>query len=173
MTEKQEKILQAAFELFAREGYHATSTSKVARKAGVSEGLIFRHYKNKEGLLAAVQGVGEERIKTLYADIVMESDPKKVIKKTIELPFNVKEEEYEFWKLQFKLKWEFEGYDKMKLEPVKRALTHALKKLNYQQPELEAETLLHTIDGVASALLKGILENKDALKNYLLAKYDL
>ena len=37
MTEKQEKILQAALQLFAKEGYHATSTNKVAKLAGVSE----------------------------------------------------------------------------------------------------------------------------------------
>ena len=49
MTEKQEKIVQSALQLFAQEGYHATSTSKVAKHAGVSEGLIFRHFRNKDG----------------------------------------------------------------------------------------------------------------------------
>ena len=44
MTEKQENILKAALQLFAKEGFYATSTSKVAKLAGVSEGLIFRHF---------------------------------------------------------------------------------------------------------------------------------
>ena len=45
MTEKQESILQAALKLFATEGYASTSTNKVAKVAGVSEGLIFHHFK--------------------------------------------------------------------------------------------------------------------------------
>ncbi|MDX1627634.1 MAG: TetR/AcrR family transcriptional regulator [Fulvivirga sp.] len=173
MTEKQEKILHAAGELFSREGYHATSTSKVARKAGVSEGLIFRHYGNKEGLLNAVIEEGQERFKSLYANIVMETDPKEVLKKTIKLPFGVKESEYEFWKLQYKLKWEFEQYDKLKMEPVKISLRNALEKLGYEDPEMEAEYILHFIDGVASALLKGLVTDKDRLEKYLLSKYQL
>jgi len=44
MTEKQEKIIKSALELFALEGYAATSTRKAAERAGVSEGLIFRHF---------------------------------------------------------------------------------------------------------------------------------
>ena len=48
MTDKQEKILQAALELFAKEGFKGTSTNKIAKKAGVSEGLIFRHFENKD-----------------------------------------------------------------------------------------------------------------------------
>ena len=51
MTEKQENILNTALELFAKDGYDATSTSKIAKCAGVSEGLIFRHYGSKDGLL--------------------------------------------------------------------------------------------------------------------------
>jgi len=38
-------------ELFAERGFHATSTSKVATQAGVSEGTIFYYFKNKEGIL--------------------------------------------------------------------------------------------------------------------------
>jgi len=47
MTEKQERILETALSLFAKDGFSATSTSKVARDAGVSEGLMFRHFENK------------------------------------------------------------------------------------------------------------------------------
>jgi len=39
MTNKQEEILLTALELFARDGFRATSTSKVAKHAGVSEDL--------------------------------------------------------------------------------------------------------------------------------------
>lgn len=48
LTPKQAKILQAAVEIFAEKGYAATSTSEIAKRAGVAEGTIFRHYKTKK-----------------------------------------------------------------------------------------------------------------------------
>lgn len=54
LTEKQKGILKAATELFAEKGYAATSTSEIAKKAGVAEGTIFRHYKSKKDLLLKI-----------------------------------------------------------------------------------------------------------------------
>lgn len=54
LTPKQAKILQAAAEMFAEKGYAATSTSEIAKKAGVAEGTIFRHYKTKKDLLTEI-----------------------------------------------------------------------------------------------------------------------
>lgn len=173
MTEKQEKIIQTASKLFAQEGYHATSTSKVAQAAGVSEGLIFRHFGNKEGLLSAIIKIGEEHLRDLYADIVLTADPKEVIRKTVELPFLVEESEYEFWKLQYKLKWELPDYDPTKMEPLQLALANAFRKLKYESPDIEAEFFIHFLDGVGSALLKGGVSDKNALKEFLLNRYQV
>jgi AcrR family transcriptional regulator len=54
LSEKQVKILEAAIEMFAEKGYAATSTSEIAKRAGVAEGTIFRHYKTKKDLLLAI-----------------------------------------------------------------------------------------------------------------------
>ena len=173
MTEKQEKILKSALQLFAKEGYHATSTSKVAKHANVSEGLIFRHFGNKEGLLQAILDEGEKRLKTLFVDIVMESDPKEVIRKSIEMTSRVDKSDYDFWKLQFKLKWELEVSGDEKMEPLKMALTNAFQKLNYESPELEANFIILFIDGLGSAVLKGSSLNAAEMTQFLLKKYDL
>lgn len=54
LTQKQKNIIAAASSLFAENGYAATSTSEIAQKAGVAEGTIFRHYKNKKELLISI-----------------------------------------------------------------------------------------------------------------------
>ncbi|NMD72347.1 TetR/AcrR family transcriptional regulator [Bacillus sp. DNRA2] len=54
LTEKQKQILLAAIDSFSEKGYAATSTSEIAKKAGVAEGTIFRHYKTKKDLLMAI-----------------------------------------------------------------------------------------------------------------------
>lgn len=47
---QKETILAAASQLFARQGYHGTSTREIARLADVSENTIFRHFDRKEDL---------------------------------------------------------------------------------------------------------------------------
>jgi AcrR family transcriptional regulator len=47
---RTDKIVQAAGQLFARQGYHGTTTREIARLAGVSENTLFRHFDNKEEL---------------------------------------------------------------------------------------------------------------------------
>ncbi|MEN4210393.1 TetR/AcrR family transcriptional regulator [Serratia marcescens] len=51
--EKQQALLQAATDIFAEQGL-AAPTSAIARKAGVSEGTLFRYFENKDVLLSAV-----------------------------------------------------------------------------------------------------------------------
>ncbi|MFD0771710.1 TetR/AcrR family transcriptional regulator [Bacillus sp. CGMCC 1.60114] len=53
-NERQMRILEAAVDMFSEKGYSATSTSEIAKRAGVAEGTIFRYYKTKKDLLLAV-----------------------------------------------------------------------------------------------------------------------
>ncbi|MEO9870270.1 TetR/AcrR family transcriptional regulator [Ekhidna sp.] len=155
MTEKQEKILNAALVLFAEEGYKSTSTSKVSKKAGVSEGLIFRHFGSKEGLLDAILNLGEERAKELFADVITESDPKELLRKYIAIGPNMSKnkEAVDFWKLQFKIKWELEMYGEHKMESIREALVRAFKALRFNNPEEEANLLLTLMDGIATRFM--------------------
>jgi AcrR family transcriptional regulator len=50
---REEEILDAARDVFREEG-HATTTAKIAKRARVSEGILFYRYQSKEALLAAV-----------------------------------------------------------------------------------------------------------------------
>lgn len=47
---RTEKIVAAAALLFARQGYHGTSTREIARLAEVSENTLFRHFDHKEDI---------------------------------------------------------------------------------------------------------------------------
>jgi len=175
MTDKQEKILKAALELFAREGFAATSTSKVAKHAEVSEGLIFRHFKNKKGLLEAILVEGEKKIKLLFAEVVMESDPKELIRKVLNISDLMlsNQEDFDFWKLQYKIKWEIEVYTEHKMEAVQLALGNAFRKLKYEHPELEAEFLLVALDGIATRLFLQDGFDPEGIVELLHSKYEV
>ncbi|MGN7454569.1 TetR/AcrR family transcriptional regulator [Paenibacillus pasadenensis] len=51
LTVKQERIVEAAIQLFAEKGYSNTSTAEIAKAAEVSEASIFKQYGTKEKLL--------------------------------------------------------------------------------------------------------------------------
>ncbi|HJA27259.1 MAG TPA: TetR/AcrR family transcriptional regulator [Candidatus Limosilactobacillus intestinigallinarum] len=52
MPAGKKKVLKTALKLFASNGFHATTTAKIAREAGVSEGTIYKYFSSKEDLLA-------------------------------------------------------------------------------------------------------------------------
>lgn len=51
--EKQDAILGAAIEEFGRHDYKTASTEEIARKAGISKGSLFFHFKNKGQLFVS------------------------------------------------------------------------------------------------------------------------
>ena len=173
MSVKKERILNAAIELFAELGYSATSTIKVAKAAGVSEGLIFRHFGNKEGLLNAIMEQARENAFHAYAPILSKSDPKELIRGIIELPFVVDKHQYHVWRLIYALKWQTETYDSSMSDPVRVELNKAFEKLGFKDPKAETEAILILMDGIATAVLLRKPENLESIKQAILNKYDL
>ena len=53
-SESEEKILEAALELFGTNGYQATTISQIAKQAGVSKGLIYNYFESKKALLRQI-----------------------------------------------------------------------------------------------------------------------
>lgn len=53
-SDTRDALLNAAAELLAEGGLGEATTQKVARRAGVAEGTIYRHFPNKEAVLEAV-----------------------------------------------------------------------------------------------------------------------
>lgn len=48
--EKQDRIINASFEIFAENGYEHASTDDIVKKAGISKGLLFHYFISKIGL---------------------------------------------------------------------------------------------------------------------------
>ncbi len=59
------EIARAALELFVTKGFAATKLEDVAKAAGVSKGLPYLYFKNKEELFKAVivEGIGEPLVR--------------------------------------------------------------------------------------------------------------
>lgn len=60
--ETRARLIRAAFTLFADQGISATRTLEVARRAGVSHGTVFAHFRKRDALIAAVIGEYSKRV---------------------------------------------------------------------------------------------------------------
>lgn len=53
-TEKKNKIIEASYEIFSEVGYYNANTSQIAKKAGVSTGIVYSYFKDKRDILLYV-----------------------------------------------------------------------------------------------------------------------
>jgi TetR/AcrR family fatty acid metabolism transcriptional regulator len=53
-SDKRQLILDAAINVFARNGYHGSRVSDIAREAGIAYGLVYHYFKNKEEVLDTI-----------------------------------------------------------------------------------------------------------------------
>jgi TetR/AcrR family transcriptional regulator len=53
-AERRDQLVNIAVDLFSRKGFNGTTTREIAAAAGVTEAIIFRHFKTKEHLYEAI-----------------------------------------------------------------------------------------------------------------------
>ena len=51
---KRDQLLEAAWRLFYRDGYHATGIDRILAEAGVAKMTLYKHFRSKEELILAV-----------------------------------------------------------------------------------------------------------------------
>jgi len=68
--DRPQEITEAAFAAFAEKGYAATRVEEVAKRAGISKGLLYLYFKTKEELFkAVVRSVVVPRVDALEAEL--------------------------------------------------------------------------------------------------------
>ena len=87
---KKQQILNAAEFEFLTNGYEATKTTQIAKRAGVTHAMLHYYYQSKENLF---NKIFEDKIETLKAPIVALAQNKEIdlrdrIRKIIELHFD-------------------------------------------------------------------------------------
>ena len=93
--ESMKKIMDAAFSLIAKHGYESTSIAQIAKKAGVSKGLMYNYFDSKEDLLEKlVTGAMNEGDKVIGA--LLDEDPRVTLRNIIEWFFKELERLYNF-----------------------------------------------------------------------------
>ena len=81
-SNSKQRIIDAAVKLISEKGYHGASTDLIAKEAGVSQGLIFHYFKNKEGLFFSLL---KEKSKMFKEELEKSTGDEKDVLKKIEI----------------------------------------------------------------------------------------
>jgi AcrR family transcriptional regulator len=176
--EKKHLIMQAALELFANEGYHTSSISIIAKKAGISKGLMYNYFESKEGLLKAIILHGIESLMEFFDpndDGILTNDELiHFIKKMV----NTLKEHVVYYRLYFSLMVQapvlklFENEMWAMFEPFFKTLFEYFEREGYEDPQAEVYFFQSMLDGVGMTYVSDP-ENYpiDAVENKIISMY--
>ncbi|HYW95688.1 MAG TPA: TetR/AcrR family transcriptional regulator, partial [Bacteroidales bacterium] len=152
---RKSAIKKVALELFATEGFYATSISMISKKAGISKGLMYNYYESKEDLLKEIFREGIQKITAL---IDPDNDgvlTRREFRYMIDETFRMISENRIFWSLYFSIIPQ-PGV----LKIVKEDITNIYKEMygiligyftnaGYPEPETEAMIFGSMLDGIS------------------------
>ncbi|HTX99994.1 MAG TPA: helix-turn-helix domain-containing protein [Bacteroidota bacterium] len=153
----REAILAASLELFAKHGFSATTTEQIARKAGISKGLIFTQFRRKQDILLAIF---ERMIDKVMPSFLLQRDarpPKEKLQTLVTTWLKLIETEPLAVRLTLQLnlddayrrivrskKW------KQYADDMTRQLKSILKELGSNNPEFDTYLLMFLFDGIVA-----------------------
>lgn len=152
---KKALIMDAAIELFANEGYHPSSISKISKKAGISKGLLYNYFESKEDLLVQIMTAGLEKMLSVFDPnndgVLSEEEMTNFISDI----FKMLKENQHYWKLYYAVylqpkvhKLLSSEYEKI-LGKFMQMLTVYYTSHGVKNPEQEAIIFGSLMDGIA------------------------
>lgn len=151
--QKKQLIMDTALELFAENGFHATSISQIAAKAKISKGLTYNYFESKQDILDEImdQGFNEiyENLDINHDGVLTEEEFIYFIRKN----FQLLRENMHYWKLFFsillqpKVSATFAQNYMEKGEPVFRMFHAFIKSSGSKNPEQDLMAVSSLMEG--------------------------
>lgn len=178
---RRQEIIEAAFHLFAENGFKSTKISDITTKAGISKGLFYNYFKDKQEVL-------EEVSKLLFVELGEvvgrvhsyqsgKDNPKVLLREIFNLLKESIQNKTEFWSLYSRLTFQNDANHFMKdiLEEetaYNQALAQILEDLGYQNSLIEAIKLNNLLDGVAiNYVIRPKIYPLEEMFNHLIKTY--
>jgi AcrR family transcriptional regulator len=176
-TETRGRIVHDALELFAEHGYAGTSVRMIAEAAGVSTGLLYTYFDNKQALLRAIfdESIADVRASFALAD---QAPPKQRLEQLVRGSFAILRRNLTFWKLSYGVRMQpavLAGLGPELHEwtaSIRRTLQGYLRDAGVARPDVEAAALFALIDGISQHF---VLDPEryplDAVADAVIARY--
>ena len=150
-------IIQAALELFALRGYQRTSISEIAKTAGISKGLMYNYFENKEDLLKSVViynfKEASDALYALFTDKINTLSHQELLAFIIEAFFQMMQENKAVWKLSVSLSMQVGDMPEIK-QLLAQIFDESYERLTRLLPPSDdvanqARIIAATLDGIA------------------------
>jgi AcrR family transcriptional regulator len=151
--QKKELIMETALELFAENGFHATSISRIAKKAGISKGLTYNYFKSKQEILDELIQHGFDAI---FDSLDLNKDgivTKEEFINFIRYSFSLVRDNVQHWRLFFSLMLQppvtdtFSQEYKTKGEPIFRMMYTFIASQGSKDPEGDLMAISSMLEG--------------------------
>jgi len=154
-----EKITDSAIQLFAEYGYLNVSINQIAKKAGVSQGLMYNYFNGKEALLLYIISTMMEEMGHVMMSFNNITDPFEKFEKLIAATFTLLKEKKEFYATIWPVITQ-QGVSQQLQQMLLNTFTSLidilelmLKDMNVANPRLEAFRLGAMLDGAGLGYL--------------------
>lgn len=153
LTQSKQKILMAAFKLFAHQGYSRTSVENIAQEAKISKGLIYHYFDSKTDILKGLFVFFRKEMDEFY-QWKPDDSPQEVLQSIIDVSvqFIVKKKQMNRMMMALAVQPEVTASIREEMEEMRATwsgiLTDLFKKINYKDPETEAYMLTALLDGM-------------------------
>jgi len=151
----RQKILDAALEVFAKQGYHSSTVDAIAKTAGISKGLLYNYFKSKDDVLNELMlGMMEVLMFEIMPLKPGEKFRKEDIINFINTGIDLVLAKPYYWKLYFSVALQPEVmvmvFDKMMkmVQPYLSAVTEFYREKGIENPEVMMRYLSAVMDGI-------------------------
>ena len=152
--EKKQQILDAAEILFSEQGYHAASIANIAKKSGISKGLMYSYFENKEDLLNQLV-ISRFKILLDYFLIDNTKSKEENLVILIDRSFDVLIDMENMFMIYFSIMFNRKVFDLISadlesvMEPLMVGMIDIMAKLGFEKPFEEAFFLRSVLDGLS------------------------
>lgn len=180
-SESINKILMASMELFSTYGFPGTSVNAIAKKAGVSKGLIYNYFESKEdivkGLITMMLKMADDIVDKAAAEKA--ESPKQELKILIDVFIDTIEQQMQMMRWILPLAFQMSKFSFVndmvagKIESTIGVMQDIFERLGYDDPEREAWLLGAILDGLSMDLAIMPDYEIDEMHKFLYVKYNL
>lgn len=149
-------IKRTALELFAQRGYHHTAISDIAHEAGISKGLLYNYFENKEGLLMEIMMDAFGISKNLFEEaLAYDEDPCEQLRYLTERSIGWIKSNMQYWRLLISLSFQAETIQPLlpKIHEIEMEMmtksADIFRRIGVTNPEDEAMFYGAIMDGIA------------------------
>lgn len=148
------RCLRAALELYAADGYAATSFEAIARAAGTSVDSLHQHFASKSTLLQAIFAQSLTDVHAAFAAADTETNPHDRLPALLRSTAAIAPRYRDFWAIWYGLRMQREVLESLRpsiiefMDIVVGKLERHLGDIGWPDPATEAQLLFAQIDGM-------------------------